>query len=392
MESTDAGHIQVLEAILVTLVLMGAAYTVVSFRLPSSETGRARSAFDKIAQDALTVLAGLADDRGSLLAAGLGDAIHCVQDPAAQAPLCTGNASANLSFRLSNYLPAGAGYALLLDNGVAARELYRSPLPATEIVTSGLNMVPDWNLTFAMPELSCYEPGMDVNVSMIAVRHGAVTNLSMLWVNASAGGPWNATRSTATADWWNATLPAATRPASSNITVNATGKRGTFPGESSYASCGLNGQGNRTRDALRNSTLTLANANNTTAVGATASFSVDLTPLATATNVTLLSSTLTVYEPLAPRPNEPDAYAPAVTLPLGSGKTPQANWLVPFSSIYGVHPVVVRALVNVTMPSGPAVGVEARLVGTLTIALPSGTVPVEAPYRAVLQAWLPDWR
>jgi hypothetical protein len=306
--------------------------------------------------------------------------------------LCSGNTSASLTFRLANYLPVGSGYALLIDNGVRSRELYRSSLPATEIVSSSMSLVPDWNLTFALSELSCYETGMDVNVTMLAVRHGAVANLSMVWVNASAGGPWNATRSTTMPDWWNASLSSSTRPASGDVTINATGKRGTYPGGTSYASCDLDGQGARIRDALRGSTLTMGNEDNTTAIGGVAGFHVDLTPLATATNVTLLSSSLSVYEPLAPRPNEPDAYAPTVVFALGNGLTPEVNWTVPLASIYGVHPVVVRATVNVTMQSGPATTVEARLVGSVTLALPSGTVPVESPYRAVLQAWLPDWR
>jgi hypothetical protein len=388
MASRDAGHLQVLEAILVTLVLLGGAYTVFSMREPSTDTSRSRTSVEATSQDAMTVLAGITDARGSLLDIGVSDSIHCQEDSAPSPTLCYGNTSSNLSLRITGYLPEGAGWALVLDNGYVPRDLYRSPVPGAEVVSSATSFVPDWNLTFATPELSCYEATQDVNVTLLAIRHGALANLSALSINASLGGPWNGTRSYSLASAWNATLPAAVRSASDNVTVNATGKRGTYPGQTAYAACNLGGQGASIVSALRSSTFSLTNA----PVNGSATLTANLAPLASLTGVTLLSSNATVYEPLPPLPNASDAYAPAAVIALGATATPTATWTVAPTSLYGVHPVVLRALLNVTLPNGSAASVEARLVGTMTVTLPSGTVPIETPYRAELQVWLPDWR
>lgn len=383
----DEAHLQVVEAMLVTLVLLAAAYAVMTLRVPANETDRTRDKLEKVATDSMLVLAGIDEERGNLLDLGLQEAIHCVAKSVA--PMCTGARSSNLSLRIESYLPEGTGYALLLSNGAGERELYRSSAPPGEAVSASYSFLPDWNATFVVTELSCYEAAMDVNATLVAIRHGNVTTPSRVILNdTTTHGNWGNV-SYANPGWWNVTLPAAERAASSYLKANITAKRGTLPGNTTYGSCDLGGLGPTIRDAFRASTLKPGFA--TVPVGTSVAFQLDLAPVAAVAGLTMGNANLTILEAMAPRDGIPDEYAPTAFLPLGAGPLPSATWNAPASATYGAHPVLVRVGLTVDV-GGTPVQVEGRLVGQVNVALPSGTVPLEPPYRAIIQAWFPDWR
>lgn len=384
----DHAHLQVLEAILVTLVMLGAAYAVVTLRVPASETDRTRERLEQTARDALTVLAGLSEANGSMLDLGVTESIHCDRDGASPGVACHGNRSSNLSFRLESYLPKGAGYALLLGNGVGERELFRQGVPSGEAVSASFSYLPDWNLTFVVPELSCYEPSMDVNLTMVAVRHGAVASLSSAGVRADNGAVAAAVPAYRDG-WWNATLDDLARPSAGVAAAEVVGKRGTYWGAASYQSCNLGGLGPLVRTGLLNSRLTVATP--TVPIGSEARFDVDLSALASVPGVVVSAANVTVYEAIPARGNLSDGWAAAALLDLPSGGSGIARWSVPSDALYGAHLVVVRAGLVIDV-AGTPVGVEARIPALVHVALASGTVPVESPYRAVVQAWFPDWR
>jgi hypothetical protein len=384
--ANDSGHLQVLEAFLVATVLLGAAYTVTSLRLPANERDRTRADLSRLTTDGLTVLSGLVDERGNYLDLGLTEAYHCLRDGTPSPTDCPTKTSANLSLRLESYLPTGAAYAVMLDNGVGTIELYRTSDPAGEVVTAGISLVPDWNLTFVLPELSCYETTMDVNASMVAIHHGTVASLTKANVTVGA----NMSNGTASyrPGYWNVTIPLANRTATGNITAVSVGKHGTYPGVAHYDSCDLGGRGNDIRGAIRNATLTLPTS---IRIGKSGTLTADVTPFASTPGVLSYESSLVIYDPVTPRGTEPDTYVKTTTIPLGSGTTGSATWEAPTTSIYGAHPVVLRVNATVSLPSGGTAVVQARTMGIIDVALPNGIIPIEAPYRAVLQTWFPDW-
>lgn len=395
MPPRDDASLHVLEAIILALLLMGAAHTVVSLRDSSLDQQRPRASLERVAEDAMTVLSGLRDANGSLLDAYVLEAIHCstgaadsdasaaVMDSSGggAASVCSGTRSANLSLKLESYLPPGAGYAFMLDNGVHARELHRSVLAPGETVAASYAYVPSWNLTFLSTELSCYEPGMDVNVSAIPIRRGSLGNLTDLLLRA---GDVDARAEAAQLPGaWNVTLPAATRPEQGRLVAHATGRGATYPGAITLSSCGLGGIGDALVEALRGATLDVTPS--VVPLGGRADFHVDLAPVLAIPGVDLVAANVTLVEPLPAL--GPDAYVAAAVLDVLPEGKDALEWHAPPDALYGVHPVVLKASLRV--PGGDVV--EIRRVSTLTVALPDGTVPLDPPYRVVLQAWFPDW-
>jgi hypothetical protein len=362
----DQGNLQVVEAMMVAMLLLGAAYGVLTFSLPTSQADRTRGELGRIVSDGLTVLAGLKGERGSELDAGILDAMQ-------------GNNS-NLTLKLGSYLPSGVAYAVLLDNGAQQRDVVRAAVPPGEAVTSTVGFSPDWNLTFVTTELSCYDAGMAVNATLLPIVHGTV-------VNASSGGgkidgtPVAGERSAALPGAWNLTLTSP--PATGTITASMTARSATVPGSASYASCNLGGPaaGAAIVTALRSATVTAGTA----PVGGTLMFDVDTTGLLGV--ATMTGASLWVYEPLPAVGGAPDGYAAAAVLPVTPGVTASVPWDVPSTSLYGAYPVVLR--VNLTAAGSP---VQARVLTFAQVALPSGVVPIEPTYRIALQAWFRDWR
>lgn len=385
----DEGHLQVLEAMLVTLVLLGAIFAVMQFRLPANPRDSARASMQDVAVDALVVLQGLADENGTALQAALSEAMHCKLSSAPPADSCFNARGRNLSLKLDSYLPEGAAYMVGVGNGGAVRELWRDSLPIGEAVEAKLPVSASWNLTFVAMDLSCYEPGADANATLVPIRVGNLSSPTSVKVNMSNG---VLVTGQAGAAWglWNATLAGAARPSTGVATAMVTAKGATFPGSSAYASCALEGQTSALRDAVRQSRLDIMGPGGTRVapVAGTVTFSADVSPFAAVSGAALGERNVTIYEPLPPRPGVADGYAALATLPMTGASV---DWTVPPEALYGAHPVLLRQKVTMTLPSSAVVVVEARLVGILDVGLPSGVVPLDPPYEAVLQVWFPDW-
>lgn len=377
----DGASMHVLEAILIAFILMGGAYAVVAMRGPTIEPERPRTNLERLAHDALVVLDGIEDERGTLLDLYLVEAMQCASS-APPSTGCDGVRSQNLSVKLDNYLPRGAGYGVALDNGVAPRDVYRSVLPAAETVSAQLPYAPTWNLTFVVPELSCYEPGMDVNLSLAPLRRAVHATPTAVRADAAAL-QVVAIRADA-AGVWNATLPAATRPAAATVVANTTGGGATYAGAASYSACDLGGRGGDIVAALRATPFAPASA--TAPLGSTVTFQTPLDALAALSGVSIASARLVVYDPLPGNGGEPGTYVPAAAFELPGTSPVKTTWDVPESSLYGVHPVVL----SVRLQVGPT-EVEAHRLAFVSVALPSGIVPIDPPYRAVVQAWFPEW-
>lgn len=382
----DDASLYVLEAIILTFILLGAAYSVTKLQASSVDHGRPRGHLETVARDAMTVLSGLEDANGSLLEAYLLEAYHCAVDAEPSDSSCEGRRGANLSFRLESYLPPGTGYAVSLDNGVEARDLYRSMLPPGETVSATYAFTPTWNLTFLLPEMSCYEPGMEVNLSALPIRRGSLATLDRIGlVGAQGDGVSDGERAHA-AGFWNLTLPASERSSAPHlVTVDATGRGGTFAGVALVSTCGLGGLGEALVETMRMDPLVLDPP--VASLGQRVTFRADASRLGEIPGVSLLAANVTVYEPVPPRPLEPGTHGVAKVLDLGAEAKGELAWDVPPDAFYGVHPVVLRVGLDVA-----GTRVEARSVSMVTVALPDGTVPIDPPYRAVLQVWFSDWR
>lgn len=385
MRHRDDGSTHVLEAIILALILLGAAYSVTTLRANSVENGRPRAHLERVAHDAMVILSGLQDANGSLLDAYLQEAFHCAADPVPSETSCDGTRSANLSLKIESYLPAGAGYAIGLDNGVANQDLYRSVLAPGETVSATFTYVPSWNFTFLVPELSCYEAGMDANVTAVPLRRGALAPVPAF---ALKGGADKAatTEASSAPGLWNASFAAADVAGLGVVRAQASDRFGMLPGAVSLSTCDLGGLGGALVDALH--AAPFAPAADVVAVGGQVSFASDLRDLLALTGATLVEANVTLYEPIPPRGTEPDTYLPAHVLDLGTAAEGAALWDVPPSARLGAHPVVLRAAL--ALPNGGEV--EVRRVDTIQVALPDGTVPIAPPYRAVLQVWFSDWR
>lgn len=362
------------------LLILGAAYAVSTLQQSSVEAVRPRTELERLIGDGITVLAGLEDNGTSLLDLYVAQALHCAVDASPSQDECDGRRSENLSIKVESYLPLGAGYAVGLGNGAAVREIYRSPLPQGEAVSTSRTVAFEWNLTFVASELSCYESAMDVNLTLIPIASGAPAWAR--YANVTVDGVETAGARAFTPDWWNVTLPAATRPGSGTVVVNAT-SNATLNGTTSYAACEIGGAGPLLRTALRDTQF--ASTAPTIPIGGELGFEVDLSPIAAVAGVTIGAASVDVYEPVPPRPTV-DGWLDPSTVTLTGGMTRVGTWDVPGHSLYGTHVALLRIPVTVAGQD-----VELRKPIVFDVGLASGEVPIDPPYRVTLQAWLPDW-
>lgn len=366
---------------ILAMLLLGAAYGVMQLGATPVASERPRIRMQDLASDALTVLSGLRLGNGSALDHHLAEAYHCAYHPTPSPGDCDGARSANLSLKLDHYLPQGAGYAYALGNGVETRVLYSSYLPEGETVTATRSIVPEWNATFVVPDLSCFEPTMAANVTMLPLRRGAIASPTQL--NLTAGPATYAANATASGAW-NLTLDAATRPASSVVRVEAPGSEDTLDGVARLDTCDLGSRGDEIVAALRNATLLPAVP--TVPVGSDAPFVYAFPHLAAVPDVAIVSANLTLYAPLPAR-SDPDTYVPVHIAELGAALAGTTTWSVPADSLYGVHPAILAVGLDVD-----GADVTAHVLTWVTVALPTGEVPIDPPYRVILQAWFPDWK
>lgn len=373
----------VLEAIIISMILLGAAYAVSTLQDSSVQNARPRAELDRVVSDALTVLAGLDDGNGSkLLDLYMLEALHCAVDEIPSPTDCQAGRSNNLSIKLDSYLPLGAGYAIGIGNGATTREIYASTLPEGEAVSASYLFEPEWNTSFVFTEFSCYPPGVDINATLIPIDRGRVTWAR--WGNVTIGTTETEGERAYETNWWNVTVPGATRPVAHALGANVTGNA-TLRGLTAYGQCGHGTLTAQLRDALE---LTEFEATAPSVpVNSAVAFEADLTALAalSADGVGIVSRTVTVYEPLPTYSNGPDTWIPAgetITLDAaGSG-----TWTAPVHALYGTHPALLRVTVTVGSDT-----FELRRATVVDVALPTGEVPVHAPYRASIRAWLADW-
>lgn len=368
-----------LEGVLIAFLLLGAAYSVGTLKSSSLDQERPRSALAKTAHDALVVLDGLDGGNGTLLDVFLREAMHCAADPSPSVLQCDQRRARNLSFKLDFYLPTGGGWAISLGNGAGSRDIYRSTLPLREAVASSLPFVPGWNGTFAATELSCYQPGMDANVTLIPINRASVA--SATWANLTGSGPEIAGVPAATPRWWNATIPGATRAESGAVLSNVTGKA-PMRGATAWTGCDLRGRGGEILTALRG--LGFAPAAATVPLGGSVAFAANVAALDALTGVEVEHANVTLYEPVGPRLDEPDTWIPSDTIALDA--TGAGAWTPDAGALYGAHVAMLRVLLDVE-----GTQVEARRLAVVSVALPTGEVPIDPPYRATLQAWMADW-
>lgn len=381
MQEADEGTTHVLEAIILSIVLLGAAYGVASMREEGGVISQPRAKLAVLTEDALLVLEGLREERGRLLDLFLVEAYHCIAQTVEDAPHCEGTRSANISLKIESYLPAGAGYSFGIGNGVAQKALYTSYLPEGETVTASRAIVPDWNMTFLSTELSCYDLTTSVGVYALPIWHGGAAEPALLNFTATA---YNVTAAVFQDEIWNATFHVPRLPADL-ITTFANGTDGTYPGATSYSFCDLGGMGTSLL-AARNATV-VTHAAEPARVGSTSSFAYDLGALHDLPGVTVLTANVTLFEPLAPNGVYPDSYIPVVVVPI-MDRDGTATWSVPANSLYGLHPALLSA--KVRLANG--VVLDVHKLDSVAIALPTGEVPIDPPYRVYLQAWFPDWR
>lgn len=377
----DGANLYVLEAVLMAFLLLGSAYAVTTLRRSSMENVAPREGLEELGADALTVLEGIPGGKGSALETGIVQALHCARDAAPSTTDCDGRRPGNLTLRIGGYLPAGAGYALKLGNGAGSQIVYETGSPAGEASATSIAFTPDWNMTFILPELSCYPADADVNVTMIPLLRGRNGTLTAL--NLSYGGATQAVASKVAAGW-NATVPAASRPASPTLVANATGRDATYNGSAQVAPCDLGGKESAILPALR--AAAFSPATRAIALGSTATFNADITALGALSGVTRGTSEILLYDPVTPQ-GEADTWLLAARLPLPPGNTPTATWTPPPESLYGTHVAVLR--INLTVGAQPVV---AQRLALLDVALPTGQVPIDPLYRAILQTWMNDWR
>ena len=400
----DDGNLFVLEGVLMGLILLGAAYAVGSLQGSSLEAVRPQHELERLVGDALTVLDGLEDNGTSLLDLYFAEALHCARDAVRSTYACDGTRSRNLSLKLDSYLPVGAGYAVGLGNGGAVREIYRSPLPQGEALSTSRSIGLEWNLTFVVSDLDCYEAGTPVDLTLFPIDRGNLTWAR--WGNVTLGASEVAGQASHTPRWWdlkrawNVTYPYAPPAGPGNVTTvvaNVTANA-TLPGATSYRSCALGGAGPALHAAIE-ATPFSASAIRVPVAGSV-TFVTDLAAIAP--HATILGANVTIYEPAPPRGEEPDTWLVSGVVPLvGAGTSRSGTWEVPSDALYGLHPAVLRVhamvgttnvelrraiLVGVTLPDLPLELCREEVAGEDVLCMPE-----DPPYRATLQAWLPDW-
>lgn len=371
----------VLEAILVSMILLGAAYAVQSLQGTSLEQERPQNELERLVRDALVVLEGLDDGNGtSLLDLSLAEALHCAEDASPSTTDCDGGRSRNMSIKLESYLPRGAGYAFGIANGVTHRDIYRSPQPMGEAVSTSITISPQWNTTFVATDFSCYPSGVDIQATLVPIDQAHVA--WSRWGNLTVGTTEHAGVEASTPRWWSATITGA-RPAAGTTFANVTGNA-SLEGGTTWAFCGHNGLTTDIRTAL--AAVAFGPSATKVPLGGSVTLSADLAPLLALPGLTVNHANVTLYEPLPIRNATADTWIVTSEVALAGDSLRSAIWAPPEETLYGAHP----ALLRVNLTAGSA-SFEVRRITLVDVALPSGEVPFEPPYRATLQAWLPDW-
>ncbi len=382
----DQGNLVALEGVLAALIMLSAVYAVTILRDDAVNPGsNARTGMAMAARDALVVLSGLSEDRGDLLSVYLAETFECAQGANPSATLCEGGRPSNFTHRLESYLAAGTAYRISIENGLEPRALYATWEPGGERVSAERLFAPDWNVTFVTTDISCHDVKLSVNVTAVSIWHGEpadVQSMNVEWSGGSVAGV-----ASPQPHLWNATLPAAAIGSDLHARVVAT--EGPMAGTAGSALCDL---APRSWDLRRGLNMSHVSAPSVAPIGREAVLTYDFSAIKTkVSDAKIMAVKAIIYEPVPGRPEVAGAFVVAGTVDLPTAWTGTSSWRVPADSLFGMHPVVFVASLDIPTAAGKAL-IDVRLVTTTQVALPSGIVPIETPYRAVLEAWLPDWR
>jgi hypothetical protein len=248
-------------------------------------------------------------------------------------------------------------------------------------VGTSFGFAPEWSVTLVVTEFSCYDAGSDINVTLVPIDHGA--SRWTRWGNVSIASTEISGERALWPRGWNATIPAAGRPATGTLVANVTANA-TFGGSTTFGSCAIGASFDPLRSALR--ATSFSPSATIVPLGSPVGFDADLAAIMAVAGVAITDVNVSVFEPLPARSGAPDSWIEAVRIPLTGDGSRSGTWIPDESTLYGTHPVLLRVGVSLAGNS-----VELRRVVTLDIALPTGQVPIDPPYRVALQAWLPDW-
>ncbi|HLE97275.1 MAG TPA: hypothetical protein VI997_07885, partial [Candidatus Thermoplasmatota archaeon] len=162
----DPAHIQVLEAVLIALIMIGAVGFVISFSLPTTPNEPVLDALDTRADDALSVLNELpVDDTrygNNLLSYAIAQALQ--------------GDSTELETRLKGILPPATKFNVYLYNGDESYLIYYSGEPRGERVTATQIFEPAWSHTFVSRDSRTYSAPNTMGVYALPVFNSNVVD------------------------------------------------------------------------------------------------------------------------------------------------------------------------------------------------------------------------
>lgn len=367
----DEAQVFALEAVICALMMVGA----VAVLLPATDSPRPERIESRIETAALDALRGMELSPSQSLQRALRSGIEC-DSPSRNDSACSAERAA-FARALGPHVTPGTHVQLSLSNGLAQMHLYDKVTPPGSAATASVIVTPDWRFTFTTTDLACHDPAVGLRVHMLPLDAGSPRRLRDLQVAGDAVQP------NRTATWQEVNLSAPTAPVS-RLHVAAADAYRSYPGHADLTPCALGAAGTQMREGLAQSSAWVEN-HVSAFPGAHAVLRYDLTPLSAAVpNLTIRSVALDVYQPIPSLTGRPAVLA--LEHPLEAATTGAFTWNVPRASIYGHHPIVVRALVEVPTETGMQ-QVEVRLVTAIAITLPGGHLPVEPLYRISLTTW-----
>ncbi|MGQ0534976.1 MAG: hypothetical protein ACT4PT_02775 [Methanobacteriota archaeon] len=174
---TDVAQAQVLEALLIALIILGALLAIYLRSPPQGEApATERNSLETQASDALTLLSGFPLNDPLY---GNNTLVRLVTES------LMGNSS-NLSAELSRLLPEESEFAVYLFNGIDARPLYVREPPPGEAVSASIDIRPSWSFVFHAPDFTFANDGVDLNVTIVPVFHSTLVadaNVSFTFEN-----------------------------------------------------------------------------------------------------------------------------------------------------------------------------------------------------------------
>ncbi|HUR67901.1 MAG TPA: hypothetical protein VM370_01540 [Candidatus Thermoplasmatota archaeon] len=147
-EGRDGGSTAVLEAIVMTTIMLGSIAFVVTFDAPANTTSSSRAALEQRVRDVLAILNDTPVAGSSLGTNELSVALlQCLQNDCGQ-----------LASDLDDLMPEGSRYALYLSTGSGLYPIYAPREPQGEAVTARRLIEPAWSYQFMSTSQTIYNP------------------------------------------------------------------------------------------------------------------------------------------------------------------------------------------------------------------------------------------